>query len=231
MRSRDKTADAGRRQANTNQLAEIGHYASCGVSFASRMLVAYCMSPYIIPHSCSACQALASSFCVPASAGAHRWGGSTILASWPGRCQIQNRRIFSPSGAGLAKPLCANGVSTVTKLHFIHSCQACQIPAALFVQTAPRMPLLICQAVLLARAQATALSERTRGEFTIRPHGCQIRTPNFSQPGATGSYIARRPSRALASVTSSVYSRSPPTGRPRARRVTLTGSGASCWWM
>lgn len=43
-----------------------------------------------------------------------------------------------------------------------------------------------------------------------------------------GAHIARRPSRARARVTSSVYSRSPPTGRPRASRVTATSLKASC---
>ena len=37
-----------------------------------------------------------------------------------------------------------------------------------------------------------------------------------------GHHISRRPSRAWASVTSSAYSRSPPTGRPLASRVTRT---------
>src|SRR5919106_1100277 len=36
------------------------------------------------------------------------------------------------------------------------------------------------------------------------------------------SYISRRPERARPSVTSSAYSRSPPTGRPLASRVTRT---------
>lgn len=42
------------------------------------------------------------------------------------------------------------------------------------------------------------------------------------------AHIARRPSSARARVTSSVYSRSPPTGRPRASRVTVTSLKASC---
>ena len=41
------------------------------------------------------------------------------------------------------------------------------------------------------------------------------------------SHISRRPSKARANVTSSAYSRSPPTGRPRAKRVTRTGHCAS----
>ena len=39
--------------------------------------------------------------------------------------------------------------------------------------------------------------------------------------------ISRRPSRARLRVTSSAYSRSPPTGNPRARRVTRTPLGCS----
>src|SRR5207244_3284000 len=40
-------------------------------------------------------------------------------------------------------------------------------------------------------------------------------------------HISRRPSRACERVTSSAYSRSPPTGRPLARRVTVTPTGLS----
>ena len=40
-------------------------------------------------------------------------------------------------------------------------------------------------------------------------------------------YMSRRPSRAWPSVTSSAYSRSPPTGRPLASRVTRTPTGLS----
>ena len=43
-------------------------------------------------------------------------------------------------------------------------------------------------------------------------------------PRATSRANSRRPSRARPSVSSSAYSRSPPTGRPLAMRVTLTGS-------
>src|SRR5439155_6930127 len=42
-----------------------------------------------------------------------------------------------------------------------------------------------------------------------------------------GTYISRRPSSAWPSVTSSAYSRSPPTGRPLASRVTRTPEGRS----
>ena len=42
--------------------------------------------------------------------------------------------------------------------------------------------------------------------------------------GSKVSYIGRRPERALPRVTSSAYSRSPPTGRPLASRVTRTRS-------
>ena len=44
---------------------------------------------------------------------------------------------------------------------------------------------------------------------------------------ASGYPISFRPSRALLSVTSSAYSRSPPTGRPRAMRVMRSPSGFS----
>ncbi len=97
-----------------------------------------------------------------------------------------------------------------------------------------------------------ARSGATRVEFTTPSSRCQIRTvslfvrlknpkglryrgPSFpAQRGATIlrlprdvkssslHYIERRPSRARDSVTSSVYSKSPPTGRPRASRVILT---------
>src|SRR5207253_3701811 len=40
------------------------------------------------------------------------------------------------------------------------------------------------------------------------------------QPLAAEHYISRRPASARPSVTSSAYSRSPPTGSPLARRVT-----------
>src|SRR3989442_8021942 len=47
------------------------------------------------------------------------------------------------------------------------------------------------------------------------------------EPGVEGHQpsISCRPSSARARVTSSAYSRSPPTGSPRARRVTLRPSG------
>src|SRR5262245_43551474 len=47
------------------------------------------------------------------------------------------------------------------------------------------------------------------------------------QPAPPEVHICRRPSSACESVTSSAYSRSPPTGRPLARRVTVTPTGLS----
>ena len=42
-----------------------------------------------------------------------------------------------------------------------------------------------------------------------------------------GPQTARRPWRARIRVTSSAYSRSPPTGRPRAIRLTIPTTGSS----
>jgi hypothetical protein len=64
----------------------------------------------------------------------------------------------------------------------------------------------------------------TRGKFTTALEGCQIPRAYLSNH----AYMDLRPSNARVSVTSSVYSRSPPTGRPRARRVTLMPLCRSC---
>ena len=56
----------------------------------------------------------------------------------------------------------------------------------------------------------------SRAEAPIFPNFLAIRPP----------HISRRPSNARARVTSSAYSKSPPTGRPRARRVTFMPKGA-----
>lgn len=64
----------------------------------------------------------------------------------------------------------------------------------------------------------------TRAEFTTALQGCQIQDTGLRNR----RYMALRPSKARASVTSSVYSRSPPTGRPRASRVTLAPNWRSC---
>ncbi len=42
-------------------------------------------------------------------------------------------------------------------------------------------------------------------------------------------FISCLPDKALSRVFWSAYSRSPPTGKPRARRVTFTPSGSKCW--
>ena len=54
--------------------------------------------------------------------------------------------------------------------------------------------------------------------------GCEHR---ISPPRRGGQSISRRPENARPRVTSSAYSRSPPTGSPEARRVTVTPSDPS----
>ena len=49
-----------------------------------------------------------------------------------------------------------------------------------------------------------------------------VKGNNFSKTKVTSAYISCRPSKARISVTSSAYSRSPPTGNPRANLVTRT---------
>ena len=57
-----------------------------------------------------------------------------------------------------------------------------------------------------------------------RPARRRGRARRSSRSWLSVSYIGRRPERALPRVTSSAYSRSPPTGRPLASRVTRTRS-------
>ena len=58
------------------------------------------------------------------------------------------------------------------------------------------------------------------------PYACAMRVPRPSRESCpTAGYISRRASSARPSVTSSAYSRSPPTGSPLAIRVTLMPSG------
>ena len=70
--------------------------------------------------------------------------------------------------------------------------------------------------------------ERRRSSRAERPQPDRGSGPvGICPPGpARGRYSARRPTSALPSVTSSAYSRSAPTGRPEARRVTATSGCA-----
>ena len=77
------------------------------------------------------------------------------------------------------------------------------------------------------RAPSSARSpERRRG---LVPRALRRRPPGSAPAtgGGTQPLTSRRPSRARPSVSSSAYSRSPPTGSPLAIRVTFTPSGSS----
>lgn len=73
-----------------------------------------------------------------------------------------------------------------------------------------------------------------RSAFFVRPVPARFRRNgrrlyyDRADLSSFAPHIARRPSSARANVTSSVYSRSPPTGRPRASRVTTLSVRASC---
>ena len=56
-----------------------------------------------------------------------------------------------------------------------------------------------------------------------------MREVDNTLPHLSGLYRSCLPARARSSVFWSAYSRSPPTGSPRARRVTRTPNGANCW--
>src|SRR5947209_18085987 len=70
-------------------------------------------------------------------------------------------------------------------------------------------------AASLPDEQISAASSRIRGELRY----LLVMRDGHEKECA---YISRRPVSARPSVTSSAYSRSPPTGRPLARRVTRT---------
>jgi hypothetical protein len=71
------------------------------------------------------------------------------------------------------------------------------------------------------RRSADASHATRLGDAHVRP-----RRVAHAPPGAT-PYIARRPANALPRVTSSAYSRSDPTGKPLARRVTVSAGARS----
>jgi len=53
--------------------------------------------------------------------------------------------------------------------------------------------------------------------------------PNYTNKKICQYQYSLRPSKARDNVAASAYSKSPPTGKPRANLVILTGSLASCW--
>ena len=63
---------------------------------------------------------------------------------------------------------------------------------------------------------------QSRRLLGVWSHTSIYRTQSAKPPLAGGRYKRLRPLNAFPSVTSSAYSRSPPTGRPLASRVTTT---------
>ena len=83
---------------------------------------------------------------------------------------------------------------------------------------------------LSSRAALAAWTPTSAGARSARSPRCSSRRWRRSGDGSCrcrrGAYSARRPAKARPSVTSSAYSRSPPTGSPDASRVTADVRGA-----
>jgi len=79
----------------------------------------------------------------------------------------------------------------------------------------------------LAGARAGRRHPEARQEIAAGERRRLATAPARATERRHGRYISRRPSSERESVTSSVYSMSPPTGMPKARRVTRTPRGLS----
>ncbi len=83
-------------------------------------------------------------------------------------------------------------------------------------------PFLVDSALIRGGATALAPQRRPAPATRARPGGSRASAGHARVAQQRGRYISRRPESARPSVTSSAYSRSPPTGRPLASRVTRT---------